>query len=184
MKLGITICSIQGLALAVATYIAANEIESILLSGWICSVIGVMAGSAALWNRWTLMAIACFLTPAIGIMLFLLECSLWQLGPQKAALPFCVVFIVNQVVSTLCVLVGIRIVTSNTPTLAMQVTLKTLFVAITSFAIFFSGANYLLKNQHDPMMAIALGMLGVTFVGLCVVLFSATMLSNNSESAG
>ncbi len=43
----ITLCTVHVLVLAICTYIAAIEIESIVVTGWICSITGIATGIAA-----------------------------------------------------------------------------------------------------------------------------------------
>ena len=82
----IALCSLHLLALAVCTYIAAIEIESILVTGWICSATGIAMGISTLACKRPLLAAAGFLTPLIAAILFVLEAFLLELGPRRAAL--------------------------------------------------------------------------------------------------
>ena len=177
----ITFCSIHLLTLAVCTYIAANRIESILVTGWICSASGFALGVSAIVAQRYLLAAVGFLTPIIAVVLFVLEVKFLHLGPGRAALPFCIVFIVNQVLTTLVVLVQLSKIASPPETRTLQITIKTLIVSMVSFSIFFALTRYLLQRQHNWLMAVALGLLGLTFVGLTVVLYTAVSARARSK---
>ena len=177
----ITLSGIHLLALAVCTYIAAIEIKSIIVTGLICSVTGIATGISASISKRFLLAAAGFLTPSIAVTLFVLENFFLDLGPGGAALPFCVVFIVNQVIATLIILVQLNILVAPATALAKQITIKTLMVSMVSFSVFFAVARHLLAREHDWLMALALGLLGLTFVGLTVALYIAIVNRNAAQ---
>jgi hypothetical protein len=177
----VVLSSIHLLTLAICTYVAAIDITSILVSGWICSITGFAAGISALRCKRLLLAIVGFLTPCIAVILFNIEVAFLHLGPRRAAFPFTVVFIVNQVVGTIIVLVHLNIFIGPEGASAKQVTLKTLMIAMVSFSLFFAMARHLLERQHDWLMHLALGLLGLTFVGLTVTLFAAIGKSNAAK---
>jgi hypothetical protein len=123
-----------------------------------------------------------FLTPVIAVILVILEAFLLHFGPSRAALPFCVVFIVNQVFATIVILVQLRIITAPPGTRAAQVTTKTLLVLIVSFSVFFAAARHLLQREHNWLMALSLGLIGVVFAGLTVVLYTVVVNRNTERS--
>lgn len=172
-RLCILFCNIHLIALAVSTYIAAIEIESILVSGVVCSVTGVMAGITCIACKRVWLAIACLLTPFMAVNLLILESTFLQLGPSDAAEPFCVVFIVNQIISTLIILVHLKFLVATDESHWRQLTIQTLLVCTASFALFFGIAKILLRMEHDWKMSMALGLLGLVFVGLTVILWPA-----------
>lgn len=182
-KTCIALCSIHLLALAVCTYIAAIQIKSLLVTGIICSFTGIAMGVLAIACNKRLLAAAGFLTPAIAVILLVLEAFILQLGSTRAAFPFCVVFIVNQVIATLTILVQLNILIASASSRPQQVTLKTLIVSITSFSVFFAISKQLLNRQHDWLMALALGLLGLTFVGLTVTLYALFSKQSDIEIA-
>jgi len=179
----ITLCSIHLLALAISTYIAAIRIESILVTGWICSATGVALGISANVCKRSLLAAVGYLTPIIAVILVFLENFIFHLGPGRAALPFCIVFIFNQVFATLTILVQLNLLIAPAGWRARQVTIKTLMVSMVSFSVFFAVARHLLKLQHNWLMAVALGLLGLTFVGLSLSLYSAIANRNTARIA-
>lgn len=56
---------------------------------------------------------------------------------------------------------------------AREITLMTIMVSMTSFSVFFAIARQLLNREHNWLMALALGLIGLTFVGLTIVMFTA-----------
>ncbi len=179
----ITLSSIHLLALAICTYIAAIEIESILVTGCICSLTGIATGISAIICKRPLLAAAGFLTPIIAVVLYVLEAFFLHLGPGDAALPFCIVFIINQVIATLMILVQLNILIAPAGWRTKQITIRTLMVSMVSFSVFFAIARHLLKLQHNWLMAVALGLLGLTFVGLTVSLYSAIANRKTARTA-
>lgn len=179
----ITISSFHLLVLAVSTYIAAIQIETILATGGICSITGIGTAVSAMKCRRPVLAAAGFLTPIIAVTLFVLEAFLMHLGPGKAAFPFCIVFIINQVIATLTILVELNIMIAPTGARRNQITMRTLMVSMVSFSVFFAVARHLVKRQHNWLMALALGLLGLTFVGLTVAAYSALTRRNSAHAA-
>lgn len=172
-KICIAACVLHLSAMAVCTYIAAIEIRTILFTGWLCSLTGLTAAIAALASKRPILAIPGLTVPVIAVILFVLECFFLELGPDRAAKPFGIVFIVNQAITTPTILVNLNILCAPAAALPRQIALRTLLVAMTSFAVFFGAARQLLARPHDWLMASALGLLGLTFVGLCVLANSA-----------
>jgi hypothetical protein len=169
----VTLGSIHLLGLAICTYIAAIEIQTIEATGLICSIAGVALGISAIKCRRPILAAAGFSTPIMAVTLLVLEAFFLKLGPNRAALPFCIVFIVNQVIATLTILIQLNIVFAPPGVRRKQITIKTLLVCMASFSVFMTIAKSLLVREHDWMMALALGLLGLTFVGLTVALYTA-----------
>lgn len=175
MKLDICVgfSSFHVFALAICTYIAALSIETISGTAWVCSATGLAMGVYAMAHKRFLLGCAGFLTPILAIVLFILEAFILNLGPRRAALPFGIIFIINQVITTLITLIQLSILNEPSKTRTKQITIRTLLVAITSFAVFFAVTKHLLKREHNWLMATALGLLGLTFVGLSLVVYSA-----------
>jgi hypothetical protein len=165
--------SLHVLALAICTYIAAIEIESIIFTGLICSLTGLAAGIAALRYRRFWLAAAGFLTLIIAMLLFILEAFFLELGPEVAALPFCIIFIVNQTVATLIILVELNALLATSGTPGWQISMKTLVIVMISSSVFFAVVRHLLERPHNGLMVAALSLLGVTFVGLSAALHTA-----------
>ncbi len=182
-KTCITLSSIHLLAIAICTYIAAIEIESILTTGWICLATGIAMGISAIMCKRPVLAVAGFLTPVIAVVLFVLEAFFLHLGPGDAALPFCIVFIINQVVATLTILVQLNILVVPVRPRALQITIKMLMVSMVSFSVFFAIAKHLLVREHDWLMGLSLGLLGLTFVGLSVTLYAGVRNRNTAQIA-
>ncbi len=164
------LCIIHVLAFAVSTYIAAVDIESILVSGWICSATGLFAGIASLIAGKSALSVVSFLTPVVAITLTLLEASILQLGPSLAALPFCIIFIIVQLTTNLVTFCSI-----NEGVSSKQISIKTMLIATFAFAVVFAIVRYLLQREHNTIMLIALTLAGLTFVG--IVLSIHQMLS-------
>lgn len=177
----VLLASIHLLVLAGSTYAAAVHIKSILTTGWICSLTGVLCGLAGWKCRRTEIAIAGFATVGIAILLWGLEGLVLNLGPQKAMLPFCIVFFVNSLLSTLIILVGLRLLFAPRDALKLQLSLSTLLVAMTTFGVFLGIARVLLFMGHNWLMTIALGLAGLTMVGLGATLY-ATVATASKRS--
>ena len=171
-KICIAACVIHLSAIAVCTYIASIKIETILVTGYLCSFTGTAAGIAALASRRPILALPGFVVPVLALVLFVLEAYFLHLGPGRAAKPFAIVFIINQAITTPTILVYLNILCAPAAAVPRQIALRTLLVAMTSFAVFFGAARQLLTRPHDWLMATALGLLGLTFVGLCVLAYS------------
>lgn len=107
------------LLLSISTYVAAVvDIETILVSGVICSISGLIAGVVSLHENRFLLGAICLLTPLLALALLLLEAFVLHLGPSKAKVPFCIVFVLNQTVTTL---VGIgQLVLAIVPQVALK----------------------------------------------------------------
>ena len=174
VKQGLSIAfnSVHVLGLAVCTYLAAIEIETILVTGVLCSSTGVLASLFSFAYRKPLLGATALLTPILAVVLFLLEAVL-NLGPSRAAMPFCICFLINQVVCTLVVLTQLNLWMAGSGANRQQVTIRMLLVCSAGFAVFFAVTNQLLDQEHDWLMSVALGLLGLTFVGLTVVFYRA-----------
>lgn len=165
-------CIIHVLAFAICTYIAALEIESILITGWICSATGIAAGVAALVARNRAIAVACFLTPVLAITLTILEIAVLELGPGRAALPFSIIFVITQLITNLIVFHSLSRVQRESSTEPLQISIKTMLVLTLAFAICFAIARKLLQFKHDTMMVIALALAGLTFIGVVLTVYN------------
>lgn len=168
-----SVAAVHLILLASSTYLAAISIESILVTGGFCAFSGFAAGLAALFCRKRILAVVCLQTTVIAILLFLLENTLLELGPQRAAFPFCVVFTINQVISTIAILIELNLLFAPGGKLRTQISIQTLLVATFGFALFFGVARILLRRDHDWFMALALGLTGITVPGLCLVVHAA-----------
>ena len=149
------------ISFTVCTYIAAYAIESIIVTGWICSATGVIAGIAAIFSRQAILAAVSFLTPFVAVTLTALEITILNLGPERAALPFCIVFFVVQLTTNLISFRYLRFGEQSN-----QISIRTMLLATFAFAIVFSVARQLLQHEHNVLMLIALSMAGLTFVGI------------------
>lgn len=168
-KICIAACVIHLSAMAVSTYIASIKIETILATGFLCSFTGLIAGIAALACKRPILALPGLMVPVLAVMLFVLEACFLNLGPGRAAMPFGIIFLFNQSITTPTILVQLSLLCAPAAAAPRQIALRTLLVAMTSFAVFFGIARHLLSRPHDWLMASALGLLGLTFVGLCVL---------------
>lgn len=180
----IALSSIHLLALAISTYVASMEIESIIVTGVVCSITGIAAGVAAIKLSRPWLAAAALMVPVITVVLFIIEAFFLHLGPLRAALPFCIVFMINQVFSTLTILVQLNILVAKNDAPRLQITIKTLMVSIVAFSVFFGIARQLLVLEHDWIAYVSLGLLGLTLVGLGTTLYSAHAASSGSSLAG
>ena len=175
------LCSIHLLALAIGTYCAAYQIKSILISGLICSITGIVTAIVAAKIPRPILACACAATPVMALVMFLLETLVLHLGPRDAAEPFSIVFLINQIFSTLVILVELNILCSPSGKLATQVTLQTLLIAMAGFGVFFAVAKFLSQLHHHWRMSLALGLLGLAFVGLCSLWYSVLRPQRSEE---
>lgn len=175
----IALASLHAVALAISTYIAATHIESILVTGWVCSATGVLLAIVSIDANKPWLLLVGLLTPILALTLIVLEGVYLHLGPRRAAMPFCIVFIVHHVIATLTILIQIRLFDRRIGEhAASQVTLESLMLSTFIFAVFFAVTKYLLLRQHDWLMAIALGMMGLTFVGLTMSIYSVATAPN------
>jgi hypothetical protein len=165
----VALCCIHLLVLAVSTYIAATDIRSVMKTGWLCSISGLLLGLTALMCERRLLAYVGLLTPAIAVSLFVLEGVFWDVGPAKAALPFGMVLVVNQFLSTVIILNESRRWVNGGSFGLRQLSIRMLMVSMVSFSVFFSVLRILLERHHNWMMGIALGLLGIAFVGLSLI---------------
>jgi hypothetical protein len=154
------LCLVHILTFAVCTYIAAIKIETILATGWICSSTGLIAGIGSLSIKERALAVVSFLTPIVAIVLTALEALILNLGPNRASLPFCIVFIIVQLVTTVVSFRSFRFGSD-----AKQISLRTMLLATTAFSVVFAVARQLLHREHNVVMLIALTLAGLTFVG-------------------
>ncbi|MCC9605814.1 hypothetical protein LOC68_21050 [Blastopirellula sp. JC732] len=179
----IVLCSVHLLAMGISTLIAAYEIESILVTGVICTATGIISGiSALVCGRWTLAAVG-FMAPAIAASLVILENSSFHLGPQRAALPFTIIFLINQAIALPTMLVQLRLMLELNPQASRQITLRTLMISVTAFAVCSAIARLFLQSGHGRalLMTIALGLVGLTIVGLGLVVYSAIRSRRGTE---
>src|SRR5262245_36036239 len=100
------LCTLHLIALAISTYIASIDIETIMVSGVVCSITGIAAAIAAIRCKRLELVMAGFSTSILAVTLVLLEAFVFQLGPQRAAFPFCVIFIINQIITAVMILIG------------------------------------------------------------------------------
>ena len=169
----VTLCCLHLLILAVSTYIASANIRTILITGWICSISGLLAGLTALMCEKRLLANAALLTPVMAVTLYVLEGVYWDMGPDKAAVPFGIVFLVNQSITSLIVLLELNRWQFGGVSGWSQVNLRTMMVLMASFSVYFAVLRVLLETKHNWLMVVALILLGVTFVGLSLFVYFA-----------
>ncbi len=166
-----TLCIVHILALAICTYIAALDIHSILFTGWLCSATGCIAGIASLVSRNRAVAIAAFLTPVVAITLAVLEVFLLKLGPETAALPFSIIFIVMQLITNLISFRSFS-VNAESKEITKQISIKAMLLVTVASSMFFAVVRHLLHQEHDTMMLIALTLAGLTFVGVVLTIYN------------
>jgi hypothetical protein len=179
----IVLCCVHLLTLAVCTYLAAWEIRSILTTGCICSLTGGACGIAGRRCGRPEIAVGGFLTIGVAITLFLLESLFLNLGADRALYPFCIVFFINSLISTLTILVGIRLLLAPAESLKLQLSLGSLLVSMITFAIFCGIAKQTITWDQNGLMAIDLGLLGVCVVGLSTTLFMSLYEANRRRKA-
>ncbi len=157
------------LATSFSTLAAVIEIETILVTGVICSFTGIVAGISALMKSETREVIAAWSIPAMALLLFFLESQLLHLGPKKAAMPFSILFILNQAIANYillrCVTKHARTAGSGLPSFGIQSILFMTAVMALGLAFvqaFFPAANSL-------MVFLALVIVGITIICLLTV---------------
>lgn len=176
------LCLAHILTFTICTYIAAHEIRTILVSAWICSLTGIVAGLAALVSLNVWLSLVSFLTPMVAVALFLLEILILNLGPRRAALPFCITFIVVQLITNLVSFCTFKFGDGRKKTIN-QISIRTMLVATVAISIFFAIARLLFRWEHDTIMLVALALTGLTFVGvvLTVVRLISWRTAGDSE---
>ena len=166
-SVAITLTIIHILTFSVCTYIAAIDIESILFTGWVCSATGLLAGIWALASRERALAAVSFLTPIVAVALTLLEINVLKLGPNVAARPFCIVFIVVQIITNL---ISFRSLWSGSNT--KQISIRSLMLVAVGVSLVSAVSRQLLLLEHDIIMLIGLIMSGLTIVGVVITIFN------------
>ena len=172
------LCIVHILAFTICTYIAAIDIETILVTGWICFATGLVAGISATVARELSLAWAAFLAPIVAFVLVFLEVGVLHLGPNRAALPFCIVFFVTQLATTLGSFRSIRFGSNS-----KQISLSLMLVTTAAFSVVFSVARFLLQREHNILMLIALSMAGLTFVGIVLTVYNWLTWRNTQQNA-
>ena len=128
------------LAISLTTLVAAFVIESILGSGSACMVIAMVALFSSLLARRFWLTLASLTTIAAGAFFIVYELIFYGFGgPQKAALPLCVLFLTVQACSIFCTLADLnqRQRSSHVRAPPNQISLKQLLIASTIFPLSF-----------------------------------------------
>lgn len=163
---GIVLSCLHLLAMAIATYVASIQIETILASGPICSVTGIMAGMAAIFLGRPILAVACFAAPLLAVTLFIAEAFFLNWGPGGAAQPFTMIFLLNQAISLPIILLQLRQVINRARLERKQISLRALMVTTAIFAAVFALLRFLQEHAaHGTLMLLALILLGLTVGG-------------------
>ena len=161
----IVAASVHQLGLSIATLIASVEIHSILISGWICSCSGIIAGIFAAWaGRWRSF-VTLIMTPILAICLVVVE-SIIRLGPDRAAIPFSIVFLVHQTVSSILLIGDLRPYRVDAEDqLSGKYTIRTLLVLMVLVAVFFSLYRLAIKTSNAACVGMALILVVLNAVG-------------------
>lgn len=163
---GIVLSCLHLLAMAISTYVASMEIETILASGPICSVTGILGGIAAIFLGRPILVIACFAAPLLAISLFVAEAFFLHWGPGRAAQPFMMIFLLNQAISLPIILLQLRQVINQTRIERKQISLRALMITTAIFAAVFALLRFLQEHaEHGTLMLLALILLGLTVGG-------------------
>ena len=159
------------LVFSACTYVAAINIESILFTGWVCSATGLAAGVASMAAGNRAISLVSFLTPAVAVTLTYLEMYVLQLGRVSAALPFCVLFIVLQLITNVVSFqhIGLK---KDGQSAGKQISIKSMLIVTLASALFFAVGRQLLRREHSVLMWIALTLAGLTFVGVVMAIYN------------
>ena len=152
-KICIALSMLHILALSVSTLIATVYIESILVTGFICSLTGMASGIASFSVRRFQMGTISLSTIGIAIVLVILESSLLHLGPQRAALPFSIVFLANQIITNFVLIRGMHQLASRGDTHSTTFTIRSLLFVMTSVAIACAVAKTLPSGEAPMILA-------------------------------
>ena len=165
------LCILHMLVFAACTYVAAINIESVLFTGWVCSATGLAAGVASMAAGNRAISLVSFLTPAVAVTLTYLEMYVLQLGPVSAALPFCVLFIVLQLITNVVSFqhIGLK---KDGQSAGKQISIKSMLIVTLASALFFAVCRQLLRREHNVLMWIALTLAGLTFVGVVMAMYN------------
>lgn len=160
--------AIHLMGLSIATLIASIEIHSILISGWMCSCSGIIAGVfAALARRWRSFVIL-MMTPVMAICLVVLE-SFMLLGPNRAAVPFSIVFLVHQTISSVLLISDFhRYSVETVDRLSGKFTIRTLLVLMVLVAVFFSVFRFAMRTNNAACVGMAFILVVLNTVGIVV----------------
>lgn len=164
------------LALSVSTLIATAKIESILVTGIVCSLTGIAAGIASFYVRRFGMGIIALNTFAIAVALFILEAYFLHMGPQKAALPFSIVFLVNQILTNVILIRGIHQIATVGEAVRSTFTIRLLLVAMTAVAIGCAIAKSLPREGH--LMPMILATILCVFTVAAILMVAARWMQN------
>ena len=127
--------SIHLVAMSLSTLIAAVDITSIITTGWICSFTGMVAAWHYFRNANWLAFLACASTIVIALVLVALESTYLRLGPTRAALPFSLVFLVNQSITSMVLLYNIHADISGNTTSSSTFTIRSIMFVMVITAI-------------------------------------------------
>ncbi|RCS43237.1 hypothetical protein DTL42_18950 [Bremerella cremea] len=162
----ILLACVHLLAMGCSTYVASLQIKTILVGGPICSVTGIAAGISALYLRRLILAMACFAAPLLAITLFIAEAIFLKMGPDRAAQPFMIIFLLNQAISLPIILLQLRQIINQSGSERKQISLRALMVTTAIFAAVFALLRFLQENaEHGMLRLIALILLGLTIGG-------------------
>ncbi len=160
--------SIHLLGLSIATLIATVEIHSILISGWICSCSGIIAGVFAAWARRWRSFVTLMMTPILAICLVIVEFFL-SLGPDRAGIPFSIVFLMHQTISSILLISDLRRNgVEAADELSGRFTIRTLLVIMVIVAVFFSIWRLAIQTDNAACIGMALLLVGLNSVGIAL----------------
>ena len=167
------LCCLHLAAVSICTYIASLAIESILVTVWIVIATSTAALVAAIVNKRLLLSLALVFTPVIALTLFVLENTVLHLGPTQAALPFCIVFFVNQGFSTVAILIELSRLLAVDQRPLFQTSTLMLILSSIAFSMFFAVSKLLLPSDENSLAYVAWGLLGISIVGIFMVIGQA-----------
>lgn len=190
-----TVLSILHLvALSIATLVASFVVESILWTGIFCMLVALVAFVCSLIaSRYWLTAIS-LCTLAVGAFFIVFELILFMFGgPEKAALPLCLLFLVVQGLAIFATVSDLRSRPQNEPRRIQQISLRELIIATALFAISFGVmenfpthlvphiSDWSVAFKHTWLVSLCLAMFLLTLFGLLSFWRSARSLTDTKH---
>jgi len=180
------------LCVAVGTLVAGFVIESILGTGAAAMVVAVITLVLSLICRRYLIALACTSTILVGVAFIVGELMFFLLGgPEKAALPLCIMFLLVELITILLTLYDLRIQRSPDSPPATRFSLGILMVGTGVFASAFAiieqfptdlvpfVSDWSIAFNYSWLVALSLAMFLLMGVGL----YSAWRAASPKSSA-
>jgi len=166
------------LLISLTTVVAAFVIESIIGTGPACMLVALVALISSAFARRYWLTATSLCTLAVGIFFIVYELMFWGFGgPEKAALPLCVLFLVAQAFAIFGTVADLNQRLHSAGLAINQISIKQMLVASALFAISFSIMEYFptelvpsisdwsVAFQHSWLVSLAFAMFFLTVCG-------------------